>query len=681
VSLTLHLDASTLGLSNGAPCSTWTDSSASGNNATSSGSARPTFAAGVSPSGHGALLFTASSSQFMTLASAVGSSGSWSCYIVYKKSSAGVNGVLLGNVSAPANVSGQDNIARYSGASFNIYFGSPYLRWSLADSAAWEVVAVSHDGSNNVLEWLNTNTNSGTAATTNSLDTIGHRGYGEFFDGYIAEIQIYDSADSAGTLATNGAALYAKWVTSTPATTLTLTGPTGGTVNVASTNYTVTPNGTVSSDTVTPHTTSSGSFSPSSLTWTNDASAKTFTYTPSSTAGSPHSISITDTASLTISGSPISYSVNSGTTTIPVTDANFKAGCSPYNWYNNGTCAETNNSGASLSLSVVSPSGTNIILALDTSPLSGAGSGSYPYLRYRIGNAAWTSTQLTSGQTTLTLASGLSAGTYDVEIQVYAFDYTMNRWNPGSTPYGVVRVTGLTVTSDCSLGTPSVPANNVLVLSDSIGEGLLVNLLASPEHDAFLAFGSYYAAARNARAGNVCFGGIGLYLNSSYGEPAVYPPGSPLSASWQFYHSGASRLVSGALSPVPSEILIVLGTNDALNGVSDANVQASIQGLIGALRAAAPAVKISVGVPFGGFKRAALTAGFTAAADANSRLIDLGTTFQNGLAGPQGTPTWRAPSDGIHMDVRSQGEAAARMLRATSGGGFTVLGSAFIQGR
>src|SRR5262249_55310469 len=78
----------------------------------------------------------------------------------------------------------------------------------------------------------------------------------------------------------------------TPATTYTFTGPSGGTVNVGSTNFTAPPNGS-STATVPPATNGAGSFTPSSVTFSGTG-AKTFTYTPTSTSGSPHTLSVTN---------------------------------------------------------------------------------------------------------------------------------------------------------------------------------------------------------------------------------------------------------------------------------------------------------------------------------------------------------------------------------------------------
>lgn len=91
------------------------------------------------------------------------------------------------------------------------------------------------------------------------------------------------------------------------ATTATLSGGTTAIINQSIT-LTVTPNGKAN-ETITPHSSGAGTFSPTSLAWSNTAGAKTFTYTPTSTAGSPHSISITTSGSLTLVGTPLSVTV------------------------------------------------------------------------------------------------------------------------------------------------------------------------------------------------------------------------------------------------------------------------------------------------------------------------------------------------------------------------------------
>lgn len=88
----------------------------------------------------------------------------------------------------------------------------------------------------------------------------------------------------------------------------TLSGPSSGTVNVASTNFTITPDG-FSSAVVTPASNGAGSFSPATVTFDGTGGAMTFTYTPTSQVGSPHTISVTNDSALTNPGS-LSYTVN-----------------------------------------------------------------------------------------------------------------------------------------------------------------------------------------------------------------------------------------------------------------------------------------------------------------------------------------------------------------------------------
>jgi hypothetical protein len=101
-------------------------------------------------------------------------------------------------------------------------------------------------------------------------------------------------------------------VTPTPATALTLTGGTSGTVGVSS-SFTVTPNGIVPvADVITPSDSGNGgTFSPTSVTITSNSSAPvSFTYTPASTG--TKSISITNNQGLPVTGSPITFSVSAG---------------------------------------------------------------------------------------------------------------------------------------------------------------------------------------------------------------------------------------------------------------------------------------------------------------------------------------------------------------------------------
>ena len=80
-----------------------------------------------------------------------------------------------------------------------------------------------------------------------------------------------------------------------------------------------------------------------------------------------------------------------------------------------------------------------------------------------------------------------------------------------------------------------------------------------------------------------------------------------------------------------------------------------------------PAAKLFLCVPFGGFKRSALTAGFeqyqAATPDASAFLVDGGPTLQAGLTAFVTGGTWAAPGDGIHPDAPGHARIAATLSR------------------
>lgn len=96
------------------------------------------------------------------------------------------------------------------------------------------------------------------------------------------------------------------------ATSIAFSGPTAGSVGVASTNFTVTPNGPYSG-TITPSSGGGGgTFTPGSLTWSGTSEAKTFTYTPASAGAKTITLS---GASVTVVPSSLTYTASVGAAT------------------------------------------------------------------------------------------------------------------------------------------------------------------------------------------------------------------------------------------------------------------------------------------------------------------------------------------------------------------------------
>ena len=113
---------------------------------------------------------------------------------------------------------------------------------------------------------------------------------------------------------------------SSPATSFSFTGPSSAISGVASSNFTLTPNGVVGAATVTPSDGASGTFTPSTRSWSNESSAKTFTYTPASSGSKTVSVSTTSGSPSTISPTSLSVSVTALPYAVFLGDSNFELG-------------------------------------------------------------------------------------------------------------------------------------------------------------------------------------------------------------------------------------------------------------------------------------------------------------------------------------------------------------------
>jgi hypothetical protein len=400
------------------------------------------------------------------------------------------------------------------------------------------------------------------------------------------------------------------------ATSYTLTGPTNGTVNSTSTNFTVTPNGTYTG-TITPASTGAGTFSPTSLTWTGDAVSKTFTYTPTSTSGSPHTISVTSSPVIT-NPTSIAYTVDPARTNISVNNSSLY--WSRDNVYLNGSSyALMLTTGSYLKTNF---SGTSINVNLDMTTFINAGISdiNYPFVRYQVDGGAWTNLQLTPSTTKISI-SGLSSGTHSFRFEfmsTYMYPTPPERWN---IPANVIKVTGLSVDEGSTVSAPTILSKLLRVDGDSITEGgRAVNSGDLPSsHSAVLAYPRILSGLLNTELSQIGYGGQG-WTTGGTGNVPTYPNAA------SYYYNGVSRLSGGVLTHALDYWLINEGTNDGANDVTSLALARLSQARI----EAGSTTQILLQVPFNGSHRAQLTSAYNSyivanPPDKNIHLIDLGS--------------------------------------------------------
>lgn len=414
------------------------------------------------------------------------------------------------------------------------------------------------------------------------------------------------------------------------ATATTLSGPSGGTVSVASTNFTVGANGTITGTvTVTPSSGGGGgTFTPTTVAISSGTPTATFTYTPASTGAK--TISISDDGSLTDAAS-LTYTVVSGsTTTVDVTNSTLFF--SPYNWYSDGagsmaannikassTYGQSNTPGAYLKFKITLATTGNVVLNLDNAHLSTISAGDFPIITVWRELESPVDTQLSGTSTqAITLASSLAAGTYQfvVGFKACGIDGGGDRW---STPRLSVKITGLTVPSDATMVAPVLRTDRAIIIGDSITEGGL-NLSSTPgtaAQDAMYTWAHFLGAALDAEVGIIGFSSQGFEVTGAGGVPA-------LSTAYDDYSSGRSRLVTGAFSPVPDWVAVAHGANDAIGG----SLTTAIGTVLSSIRTAAgTAAPIYVLVPFNSYARSNFTG---ASLPSNTRLIDVASDGNDG---------------------------------------------------
>ena len=400
-----------------------------------------------------------------------------------------------------------------------------------------------------------------------------------------------------------------------PATAVTASGPSTGTVGVASSPFTLGLNGT---DTGTVVVTPSdggggGTFSPSTVNIINGAPANC-TYTPGS-AG-VKTISFTNDRGLT---NPASISLTAVSTEIPADNAAIYY--SPAGWLVGSGSAKTINTGQYLRVLFT---GSTCVLKFDMTGLATP----YPMLLISVdGRPAQRS--VLAASVTVTMPTDQNNTKHLLEVMVDSMTETQPRWSTQST---AVKLTGIALaTSGDTVSAVETQPTYDIYFGDSITEGVrTLALNGTADRDRNSAAVGWVPALARILGGEFCcvgFGATGFNAGGSGGVPK-------LASTWASLWSGQAR----SFATPPRRAIIMMGTNDTASVTTEAT--AVLNGMLAAMAG----TRIYVLRPFNGTSRAAElqaaiaacsnpgrvtyidTAGFWASADSSDALHPYGYT-------------------------------------------------------
>ena len=447
------------------------------------------------------------------------------------------------------------------------------------------------------------------------------------------------TADSAGKItivltALDGDASFLSGIeilASTVAITYNASGPGGGMTGVASTNFTLSVTGTLTSNTImTPSDGGAGGiFTPVSIPLAAGSSPSgTFTYTPASVG--TKTISFTNNGTLT-NPANLFYVASASLTTFAVTNANWYH--SPGNWYSNGSGAmQSNNVKTSSTVAQsnavgaygrINFTGTQGILPVDESFLTNSIT-----VMYVVDGGLPQVVGLTSSSTSINFTpTALTNGPHTVFYQLNSVAvYSNDRWSNTGGPGNILRVTGFQ--SDASsLSVVAIRPRTAWVFGDSITEsqatagGVLTNFGGSLLFQGGLTQSWWWILgdALNAEVGATGFSGQGWLTNNGNATGGV----PTFNVSWNQYDGlGHGRNFTNR----PDYAFINLGTNDAL--IAGGSITTTINTFLTGFRAQCPLTKIFLIIPFGQFRSAEI---YATTRDNNMFILDNGTSGAIGL--------------------------------------------------
>jgi len=339
----------------------------------------------------------------------------------------------------------------------------------------------------------------------------------------------------------------------------------------------------------------------------------------------------------------------SAATFVPCTDAAFSR--SPYNWasvvVSSTNCIRAVNVGAFINPSFT---GTSVIVNLNTSV-----TGNNYKFSYSIDGGALTEVSVFAGDTSKTLATGLSDTTHTLLIMFTWAAGSDSRWID-SSPMLQMTVTGLTLDTGRQLIAKPLPARGrMLLYGDSTME--------MPQ-DGSQSYGIQLGNLLSILTGNCSFSG------QTWEATVLTIPG--LADSYNLIYQGQTR----SFTPEPTVIL----NNMGYNGTPTAPL---VQATLEAIRAACPNAWINQSLPFQQAGKAANVAAIKAGvasylaahpSDTKLWLLDLGSAGQAIID----NPTYSA--DGVHPNAAGALALATLTAPLVKGIGGAVTASSLIAG-
>jgi hypothetical protein len=312
---------------------------------------------------------------------------------------------------------------------------------------------------------------------------------------------------------------------------------------------------------------------------------------------------------------------------------------SPLQWRITSSAAVATTLGSEMNFTFT---GTSCVVGLDLSHWSSASSG-YPVLAYTIDDGPQTQVQLTSGQSSLAIATGKSSGTHTAKLTyIMANNTSMSRWTDdgsGGGPACSLRITGITVDSGCTVASSAAYSNLLLLLGDSISECDYTFADSFLTGDPRTDYSYNIGEAMGYVTSRIAYAGTGYTATASDGVP-------PVGTYWKNFDSVHTRPISSVGSNI-KVVVVVHGVNDI--SASSSAVQSAAQALYADLLSELPEATILVYVPFGQAIAATITAAVAATANSRVKLRNLGTAYSTGLTN-SGSATYQS-ADGTHPNT------------------------------